>query len=165
MKNANALVAGLFAAGLAFGAFAQAPAPAAPAPAASPPAVDAVRKAAATDKRGLVERNMQLSADEAKKFWPIYDEYQKEMERIVQRQNRAVLDYVNGESSMNDANARRIAKELVAASADEQKLSEKTARKVLAALPARKAVRYLQIENKLRAFYRHDIAERIPLVK
>ena len=131
----------------------------------APATMDAIRQAVGADKRALVEKNMQLTPEEAKKFWPIYDEYQKELEKIVQKQNRAVLDYVNAENSMTDANARRIAKELVGADSDENKLREKTARKMLTALPARKAVRYLQIENKLRAFYRYDIAERIPLVK
>jgi Spy/CpxP family protein refolding chaperone len=155
------LVAALFAAGLALDASAQAPAPA---PSAAP-AVDAVRQAAATDKRGLVEKNMQLTADEAQKFWPIYDEYQKSLDRITQRYNRAVLDYVNGESSMTDANAKRIAKDVLAAEADEQKLRERTAKRMEKALPAKKAVRFLQIENKLRALNRYDIAAQIPLVK
>ena len=135
------------------------------APATPAPAADSLRQAAATDKRALIEKNMQLSADEAKKFWPIYDEYQRDLDRIVQKQNRAVLDYVNGESSMTDANARRIAKEVIAADADEQKLRERTAKKMVAALPAKKAVRFLQIENKLRALNRYDLAERIPLVR
>ena len=154
-----ALAAAILAAFIAFDAPAQAPAPAAA------PAPDALRQAAATDKRALIEKNMQLSADEAKKFWPIYDEYQRDLDRIVQKQNRAVLDYVNGESSMTDANARRIAKEVIAADGEEQKLRERTAKKVASALPAKKAVRFLQIENKLRALNRYDLAERIPLVR
>ena len=128
-------------------------------------AMEAVRQAAASDKKGLVEKNLQLTPEEAQKFWPIYDEYQRDLDRVVQRQNRAVLDYINAESSMTDGNARRIARELVAAEAEEQKLRERTSRKLLQALPPRKAVRYMQIENKLRTFYRYDIAERIPLVR
>jgi len=127
--------------------------------------VAAVKEHARADKRTLVEKNMQLSADEAKRFWPLYDEYQKSLEKIVQRQNRAVLDYVNAESSMTDANAKRIAGEVLAADADEQKLRERTMRKMIAVLPAKKAVRYMQIENKLAAINRIDIAERIPLVR
>jgi len=83
----------------------------------------------------------------------------------VRRQNRAFLDYINAESSMTDANAKRIAKEILEADADEQKLRERQFKKLLAALPARKAVRYLQIENKIRTLNRYDIAERIPLVR
>ena len=149
---------------LAGGEAAQAQQPA-PAAGAAPPGIDSVRAAARTDKRALVEKNMQLSADEAKVFWPIYDAYQADLDRIVERQNRAVLDYVNAESGMTDANAKRIAREVLAADADEQKLREKTMRKMIAKLPAKKAVRYMQIENKLRAINRIDIAERIPLVR
>ena len=127
--------------------------------------VESVRKAARADKRGLVEKNMQLTGDEAKQFWPLYDEYQEKLDKIVDRQNRAVLDYVNAESTMTDANAKRIAREFLAADADEVKLRERYFRKMLNVLPAKKAARYMQIENKLRTLQRYDIAERIPLVR
>ena len=66
---------------------------------------------------------------------------------------------------MTDANAKRIAREILAADADEQRLRERQLRKLLAALPARKAVRYMQIENKIRTIDRYDLAERMPLVR
>ena len=128
-------------------------------------AVDAVRQAARTDKRALVEKNMQLTPAEAKRFWPVYDSYQSDLEKIVRRQNRAVLDYVNGESSMTDANAKRIAREVLSADTEEQQLRERQFRRVSAVLPPKKAVRYLQIENKIRTIDRFDMAEQIPLVR
>jgi hypothetical protein len=131
----------------------------------SPAAIDAVRQAVRDDKRALVGKNMQLSEAEAKKFWPVYDEYQKELEKIQQRQNRAVLDYVNQESSMNDANASRIAGELLGADADERKLVDKTYKRLRSAIPVRKAVRFLQIENKIRTLQRYDTATQVPLVR
>jgi Spy/CpxP family protein refolding chaperone len=126
--------------------------------------VDAVRQQMREDKRGLVERNLQLTPAEAKKFWPVYDDYQAKLDKVNQRQNRAVLDYVNAESNLTDGNAKRIAGEVLAADADEQKLRERYAKQVLKVLPPRKAVRAVQIENKLRAINRFDLAERIPLV-
>ena len=131
-----------------------------------PPAqtVDSVRQAVRADKRAVVEKNMQLTADEAKKFWPLYDTYQRDLDKINQRQTRAILDYINSESSMTDANAKRIAREVMGADADEQKLKERTARKMLDAMPAKKVVRFLQIENKIRSLQRYDIAEQMRLV-
>jgi hypothetical protein len=125
---------------------------------------ESVRKAVQEDKRALVAKNMPLTAEEAKRFWPIYDNYQAKLGAISQRQNRAVIDYVNAGESLNDGNAKRIVRELVEADADEQKLRESTMKKLMAALPARKAARYMQIENKIRALYRFDLAERVPLV-
>jgi hypothetical protein len=127
-------------------------------------AVEAVRQAVRSDKRALVEKNMQLTEAEAKRFWPVYETYQRDLQKIVQRQNRAVLDYVNSESSMTDANAKRIARELLKADADELQLRERQFRRVLAVLPPRKAVRYLQIENKISTLYRFDVSERVALV-
>jgi len=154
-----ALAVALFACGLAGAA----DPPKAPDAAQNTP--ESVRQAARADKRGLVERNMQLTEAEAKKFWPIYDAYQKDLDKIVQRQNRALLDYVNAESSMTDANSQRIARDYVAADLDEMKLREKTLRKLASALPPKKAVRFLQIENKIRTLQRYDIAEQMPLVR
>jgi hypothetical protein len=131
---------------------------------AAPQSADSVRQAVRADKRAVVEKNMQLTAEEAKKFWPLYDAYQRDLDKITQRQTRAVLDFINSESSMTDANAKRIAREVMAADADEQKLKERTARKMLDALPAKKAVRFLQIENKIRSLQRYDIAEQMRLV-
>lgn len=163
---------GLLAITLALGAttvaLAQSPAaPAATAPAApsAASAVDAVRQAVRADRRGVVEKYMQLTPAEAKKFWPVYDAYAKELEKVVSRQNRAVLDYVNTESSMSDGNAKRLAKEVIAVDHEEIALREKTYRKVAAALPAKKAVRFLQIENKIRTLQRFDLVEQMPLVK
>jgi hypothetical protein len=45
------------------------------------------------------------------------------------------------------------------------KLRERTAKKMAGALPAKKAVRFLQVENKIRTVQRYDIAEQMKLVK
>jgi len=142
-------------------ALAQAPAP----DRGTPAAVDAIRQAAKDDRRGLVEKNMQLTEAEAKKFWPIYDAYARDLEAISKRQNRAVLDYVNQESSMTDANAKRLVDELLGADGAELKLRKSTYEKVRGAVSVRKAARFLQIENKLRTLQRYDVSSQVPLVR
>jgi hypothetical protein len=127
--------------------------------------VDGVRQAARSDKRGLVERNMKLSDEEAKAFWPLYDDYQKQLDGIVKRQNRAVTDFVNSESAMSEANAKRIVREVLEADADEQKLRDRQMRKLSAAINPKKAARFIQIENKIRTIQRYDIVEQLPLVR
>jgi len=157
----------------AFPAVAQkAPAPAAPAaaPAAapdrgSPAAVAAFRDAVKADKRAVVTKNMELTEAEAKKFWPLYDAYQKDLDKLVQRQNRVIVEYVNQASSMTDTNAKRIARELLDADAEEQRLRERQLKKLYAIMPARKAIRYLQIENKIRTLSHYDMGAQIPLVQ
>ena len=159
-RLAAALLIGLGAATLA-----QAQQPAAPSAASEMGAADAVRQALRSDgKHAVVEKNMQLTPAEAKKFWPVYDEYQKELDKILRKQNRAMNDYIAAESSMTDANAKRLIQSVVSSDGEEQHLREATLRKLLKVLPARKAARYMQIENKFRSVIRYDIADHIPLV-
>ena len=131
----------------------------------SPAAVAAFRDAVKADKKAVVTKNMELTDAEAKKFWPVYEAYQKDLDKVVARQNKAILDYVNQSSSMTDANAKRIARELLDADAEEQRLRERQLKKLYAILPARKAIRYLQIENKVRTLSHYDMGAQIPLVQ
>ena len=136
-----------------------------PAERGSPAAVAAFREAVKADKRAVVTKNMELTEAEAKKFWPLYDAYQAQLDKVTQRQNRAILDYVNQASSMTDTNAKRIARELLDADAEESRLRETQLKKLYTILPARKAVRYMQIENKIRLLNRYDMGAQIPLVQ
>src|SRR6185295_1978966 len=46
------------------------------------------------DKKLLVSMNMDdLTDAEGKAFWPVYDEYQKELEKLNQRLGKAIMDY------------------------------------------------------------------------
>ena len=133
-------------------------------PPADPAAIQALKEKLRTDKKAVVAKNMALTEAEAAKFWPLYDAYQKALAPINQRFNRAILDYVAAESSMTDKNARRIVSEIAAADEAEGKLRRSHFGKLSSAIGAKKAARYLQIENKIRALERYDQAVAIPLV-
>ena len=66
---------------------------------------------------------------------------------------------------MTDGNAKRIVKEILETDADEMRLRERTVKALMSVLPARKAARYMQIENKTRTLNRFDLAERMSLVR
>ena len=144
---------------------AQAPAPAPSAAVENPMSMTDLRQQLRGDRRAVVEHNLQLTPKEAQKFWPLYDKYQRDLERVLRRQNRAMNDYIAAESSMTDANAKRIAREILITEEDETALTQKHMKAVAKVLPAKKAVRYMQVENKIRSLQRYDIAEVMPLVR
>jgi hypothetical protein len=61
--------------------------------------------------------------------------------------------------------AKKLLDEAVAIDGAEAKSKTALVPKVLGALPATKAARYIQIENKIRAAIRYELAEGIPLVE
>ena len=118
------------------------------------------------DKKLVVAANMDLTEAEAKGFWPIYDMYQKDLQGINERLGKTILAYADAynNKTLTDAQALQLTNEAIAIDQDEVALRKSYAPKLNRVMPAKKAARYLQIENKIRAAIRYDMASGIPLV-
>jgi Spy/CpxP family protein refolding chaperone len=128
-------------------------------------AIAALRKAVQTDKRALVASTLQLTDAEAKKFWPIYDSYQRVYDMLNRERNTALEGLVARDRPMSDLYARNLANELINVEEQEIKARRKMHNAVMRALPPRKAARYLQLEANIRAVRAYDIAVGFPLVQ
>ena len=148
--------------------------PATPAPAAAPAPATApnptmlssaeLRARIQSDKKGIIQRNLTLTEKEAKGFWPLYEQFEKELAGPQAQYNRAVIDYVNAGPNVTDANAKRIVEQVLKAQDDESRLRRSQFPKLLKVLPATKAARYMQLENKMRSVMLYETASAIPLV-
>ena len=120
------------------------------------------------DKKLIVATNMNLTDAEAKNFWPLYDGYQKELEQINQRVLSAIKSYADaynaGKGEISNDAAKKLLADALAAEESELKLRQSYSAKLGKVLPATKVVRYLQIENKIRAIVKFELAAQIPLV-
>ena len=119
------------------------------------------------DKKLVVATNMELTESEAKGFWPIYDEYQKELQKLNQRLGKVLESYAddNRGKSLTDDKAKKLIDEAVSIEQAEANIKSTFAPKLSKVLPVKKVARYLQIENKIRAVVRYDIAQGVPLVR
>ncbi|HEX9275862.1 MAG TPA: hypothetical protein VGA51_05615 [Casimicrobiaceae bacterium] len=127
--------------------------------------MQALRNATRADKRTLVESTLKLTPAEAKKFWPIYTAYQRSVELTDRRRNVALEGLVGFDRPLSDLYAKNLANEMIAADEAEMKARRTLQNRVMRALPAKKAARYLQLESKVRAVQAFDIAAAFPLVR
>ena len=118
------------------------------------------------DKKLLVASNMELNEAEAKQFWPLYDSYQKELEQLNQKLGKAITEYAEAfnKGPVPNDTAKKVLGEVLNVEEQEVKLKRSYAEKVGQVLPATKAARYIQIENKIRAIVKVELAQAIPLV-
>jgi Spy/CpxP family protein refolding chaperone len=123
-----------------------------------------LRAAVQKDKRGVVATTLGLTDVEARRFWPIYDTYQRALEAVDRRRSRAVIDVV-GIDRVSDPYAKTLAAELIAIDEAEIRARRTLQNRLMRALPPRKAVRYLELESKIRALEAYDIAAALPLAK
>jgi hypothetical protein len=110
---------------------------------------------------------MELTESEANRFWPVYEEYQKDLQTINQRLFNLLQSYAADyrNNSLTDEKAQKLLDEWIAIENDDAKRRGSYVPKVLKALPAKKAARYLQIENEYRILLKYDLATTVPLVQ
>lgn len=125
----------------------------------------ALHKAAKADKRALVAEKLALTPAEARKFWSVYDACQSDLAQVTRRRSVALEGLVARDHPLTDAYAKQITNELVAIEEAEVRALRKCSSASLKALPPRKAARYLQLENKLRAAQDYEIAAAFPLAQ
>ena len=116
------------------------------------------------DRQAVVAANLPLTEGEAKAFWPVYKEYRGEVEKVADRMAKLIAAYASNYESMTDTKADAFFTEMMSIDRDRVTVREKSVPKVRAVLPARKAARFFQIENKLDAVVNVALAQEIPLV-
>ncbi len=127
--------------------------------------MQALRAAVRADKKALVASTLNLTQAEAKKFWPIYDAYQRDLDLSNRQRALALQGVITLDRPISDLYARSLSNQLIAADEAEVKATRSMLTKVMRALPPKKAARYVQLEMKILAYQAYDVATAIPLVK
>jgi hypothetical protein len=119
------------------------------------------------DKKLLIATNMDLTDSEAKGFWPVYEGYQKKLTAINRRMVKLIESYAADyqANTLTDEKAKKLTDELVAIGKAEAELQAASVPKLSKVLPPKKVARYLQIENKIRAAVKYELAKAVPLVQ
>ena len=118
-------------------------------PAASTKQIDLA--AAHAERKAAVNDNMGLTPDEAKAFWPLYDEYEAKMDKIETRHIKEVHAYAKHYATLTDADAKAKLDEVMAIQEAVLDTQKEYIPKFRAAISEIKTTRFFQIDNKLRA--------------
>jgi hypothetical protein len=124
-----------------------------------------VREKIQADKKLLIAENMQLTEAEAKAFWPVYESYQKDLGKIVERTKKLIEDYAKNYQTMTDATAKKLVNEMIVIENERLKLRKAYLPKFRKVLSETKVARYYQLENKIHAVVMFELAKIIPLMK
>jgi len=117
------------------------------------------------DKKLIVASNMELSDAEAKKFWPIYDSYQKDLAQVNQKLGDTIKEYAEAynKGPVPDATAKKLLDQALSVEEQETKLKRTYAEQLDKVIPPTKVARYIQMETKIRSLIKMELAKQIPL--
>ena len=117
-------------------------------------------------RKAIIAEELRLSDEEAKSFWPVYEDYLADM-KVVRDQYVAIIGnylarYDAGD--LDDEFAKELLDDWLGNKADKLKVQEKWASKFDAVLSMRKVVRFYQLENKMDAEIDAELAILVPLM-
>lgn len=123
------------------------------------------REAIKANRKVIVAQNMNLTKTELEKFWPVYEGYQLELERLNNRTIKQIEEYAKYYKYLSDEKAETMLIEFFDIREEKLKIRKSYLDRFKAVLSPKRVFRYYQVENKLEAIIRHDMAREIPLVR
>jgi hypothetical protein len=99
-------------------------------------------------KVGFFTKKMNLTSQEAEKFWPVYNDYQKQKNLIQREKIMLIRDFNQNESSLDDRQLTEMGDNLIKYLSDESALAVAFHRKIRDILPPAKVIKYYQAENQ-----------------
>ena len=111
-------------------------------------------------KIGFITRELQLTPDEAKAFWPIYNAMEAELKKANRDPLREGLKTVRGEGgidNLSDAQARELLAEIDKVGAEREAVRRTYQKEFLKVLPPQKVLKLHVAERK----FKQEVMERL----
>ena len=135
---------------------------------ASAPSLEDALKSYRADMQGtradIMAKNLTLSADQAAKFWPVFQNYQKEQNLIMDAQLKSIHKYVEGYNTLDDAGALAMLNAHLDRDAKMTDLRKQWLAEFQKVLPTKMAVRAMEIDRRLSLVAQTEVAAELPLV-
>ena len=126
--------------------------------------IQMLRRDVRSAKKEITAANMNLTADEATKFWPIYDQYAAEVAKVGDSRVALIKEYAASYSTMTDAQANDFMKRATAIDQQFTATRLKYVPMVEKAISAKKAALWYQIDRRLDLMINLQLASDIPVV-
>jgi hypothetical protein len=123
-----------------------------------------LRKGVGTEKAKLMGTVMQFDADDAAKFWPIYRDYDAELNKVNDLRVANIQEYARTYKDMTDEKADELIKNAMVYQKQRDELLAKYYERVKQELGAITAARFVQVEHQLLMIVDLKIASSLPVV-
>jgi len=134
---------------------------------AAPTSIEEVLVAVRSDLQGeradIMAKNLTLTSEQAAKFWPLYEAYQKEQNVIMDEQLRGIQRFIENFDTLDDAGALGLAHAHLDRDARMAALRQKWLGEFQKALNTKLAVRVMQIDRRLSLAHQVMFTSKIPL--
>ncbi|HSZ60269.1 MAG TPA: hypothetical protein VK828_00645 [Terriglobales bacterium] len=126
--------------------------------------IEMLRADIRAQRKQIVAQNMTLTADEATKFWPIFDQYRKEAIKPNDERWAVIKDYAANYSTMTDAQAQDYIKRSTAVDQELLALRIRYVAVFEKAISPKKTALWYQIDRRVDLLINLQLSTQIPMV-
>jgi hypothetical protein len=124
--------------------------------------IQLLRKDIRSQKKQLIAANLSLTATEATKFWPIYDQYEAEYAKISDTKLALIKEYAQNLDTATDEQALDYLKRSEEISESAIQLRKRYVPLVNEALPGKKTATFFQLERRIEMLLDVEVASLLP---
>jgi hypothetical protein len=118
-----------------------------------------------TKKTDVIQQNLTLSEDQARKFWPLQRSYENDLSKLGDRGLDVVRDYAKNWDDLSDEMARNLGKRLLGYHKKREDLHGKYFDRMSKEISPMIAAKFFQIEMQLEDIIDLGVASSLPLIK
>jgi hypothetical protein len=127
--------------------------------------IELMRKDIRSMRKQLVAANLKLTDTEATKFWPVYDQYIAELVKINNTKYQLLQEYFNSYGQLTDEQADSMTTRLLKLEVSVAELREKYQPIFRAAVPAKVAATFFQLDRRIAMMIDLQLGSQIPLAQ
>lgn len=127
--------------------------------------IDLLKKDIQAEAKKLVDENLELTGEQAKVFWPIYDDYDAALLDLSNERLNVIADYMLDYYDLSDEKAESLLKRVFEIDQKKLDIQQEYFDKFNAVLPATLVGKFYQIDNYIDLLISLQRSETIPLIQ
>lgn len=127
--------------------------------------IELIKSDLKTNSKEIITEEMNFTAAESKVFWPIYREYEHELDKLSDKRIAGIKEFTANYDSLTDQKADEIMKTSFGFFEDRLSLNKKYYNKFAEVLTPTVAAKFMQLENEIQLIIDLNVVSMLPYVK
>ena len=127
--------------------------------------IELLRSDIKLQKKFIVTQNMNFSEEDASVFWPIYEEYELELDKLGDKRLANIKDFAENFKKMTDLKADKIIEQAFNYQEERINLKRNIYNQIKEKLNASTAAKFIQLEHQIQLIVDLKIIAELPLLK
>ena len=126
--------------------------------------IQSLRSDLQADRNQIVLDTMKFTDAESAAFWPVYRDFTRDQQVIVDERVQLIKDYAQNYENMDDAKAMDMVQRMINIEDKTLNLREDYWPKFMKALGAKRAAKFYQVDNRINLILNVQLTSAIPLI-